>query len=116
MKKKERKKRIEEEVRKTLECFGQIERLESSPSFFTRLQARIRGLEEKPKHYVIPIFSVGFLRTALLVLIVVLNLVFSILILQQRKSQSENRNEYLSTLALFYDLNESKLELLHLYQ
>ena len=40
------KRNVHEEVEKTLEWLGREERIKSDPYFFTRLQARIRAMED----------------------------------------------------------------------
>ena len=42
----DRKKKIEQEIAKTLEQFDRVERLPEDPYFYTRLQARLKSREE----------------------------------------------------------------------
>ena len=100
-------KRIEEEIDKTLRCLDEIEEIEASPFFFTRLQARIREQEEEKVSFITRLFGVRGLRPALLGLVVVLNLVSAAFIWQRVHGRFEDRSQYLSALVEEYSLNVS---------
>ncbi|MFC2157748.1 hypothetical protein ACFLT9_07930 [Acidobacteriota bacterium] len=112
MTKSKSRERIEEEVRKTMDTFDQMEEIECSPSFLTRLEGQIRESEKQPKRNFIPIFNPGFIRAALLSVAIFVNLTFSILALRSGKPQLDNREEYISTIASYYDMNSSGLDTL----
>ncbi len=108
----ERKEHIEQEVEKTLRCFETIENIESDPFFYTRLQAKIRDLEEKKKPARHPGFSIGYyLRPALLVLLVVFNILSAVLVFRGSDTQSDVRQYYLTTFADEYALNQDEYDL-----
>ena len=96
-----RKQKIEQEVEKTLQCFDQIDKIEPSPWFSTRLQARIRSLEDRTERPVLPLFTLKVLKPALLALIVFLNLV-TMFVVFQRESASTRKSELISSFASEY--------------
>jgi hypothetical protein len=102
-----RKKRIEEEVDKTLSCLDENEEIEVSPFFFTRLQAAIRGQKEEKVSFFTRLFGLQGLRPALLGLMVVLNLVSTVLIWQRIHRRATDRSQYLSALVDEYSLKGS---------
>lgn len=102
-----RKERIEQEVIKTLQCFDQMEKIKSSPLFYTRLQAKIRSLEDRHERFAFKIFSLNILRPAFLIFIVVLNLISAIYMLQGNSYQIDDRNEYISELADDYTFRQN---------
>jgi len=110
MNKAKQKEKIDREVQKTLECFDQVEQIEAGPSFFSRIQGKLRENEEKPGFQFAPPLKFGFLRTTFLLFIITVNLVLAILVLQKGKSQPENRTEYISVIASYYDLKSDSMD------
>ena len=112
MTKSKRKEMIEEEVRMTMDTLDRMEEIECSPAFLTRLEGQIREFENQPKESFIPFFKAGFLRAALLLIAILINLTFSILAFRGGKTQLDDRKEYISTIASYYDMNSSGLDTL----
>ncbi len=111
MKETKRKERIEEEVKKTLVCFDFGERIETSSTFFVKLGTKIRNLEAKSGDQKIPFFRPGLLRVSLVVMLAALNLVFAILVFRTGREQPGNREDYISSIVSYYNLNQSSPDL-----
>lgn len=110
MEKKTKKERIETEVEKTLACFDKAERLETSPHFSIRLLARIRDLDSRTKTLARPVFFYRLLRPALLVLMIAINIIFTFLMFNSGKTQTEAREDAISAIASYYDFQKSDLD------
>lgn len=110
MKKKSRKEKIEKEVQKTLECFDQIETIKSSSAFFTRIQGRIQESEKKSGRQGFLFLRAGFLKSAMLMIIIVLNFFFFIQAFKSGKTQPETREKYISSMASYYNLKSNNLD------
>lgn len=88
---------VQNEVRKTMDFLDKMPKLEGNPFMFTRIQSRLadetsgRSLQEGSRAWTI-------VRSALLVLLVVSNLVTIIQTLKDSTPQAMNRQEALSTL------------------
>jgi hypothetical protein len=103
---------IAQEVMKTLQCFEHRESIECSPFFSTRVLARIRRLEEEKRvRSLRKVFSLSYLRPALLILIVVLNIVSAIMIFQGSRDHIDVRGQYLTAFANEYGLNQQQYDL-----
>ena len=98
----DREKRIEEAIEQTLQGFEAAERLQANPFFFTRLRARIEGLDRGATRAYRP--ALGFLRLASLVLLVVLNVVTATCFLKSDPSEAYERGELISAFAQEYAL------------
>lgn len=110
MENKMKKDRIEAEVEKTLACFERNERLENDPYFSTRLLARIRDLDSRTKTLIKPAFLYRLLRPALLGLMIVVNVFFSVLMLNSGRARTEARKNAISAMASYYDVQKSDLD------
>ena len=88
---------VQEEVRKTLDFLDKMPKLEGNPFMFTRIQSRLadetggRSLQEGSRAWTL-------VRSALLVLLVVSNIVTIVETLRDSAPQAMNRQEALSTL------------------
>ena len=102
-----KKARIEEEVEKTLQCFETTEKVEPNPFFYTRLQAKIRSIEEKKESSKKSGLSLA-LRPALLLCLVVINLLSAVLVFRESDSQADIREYYLTTFAEEYALKQDE--------
>ena len=106
------KAQIEQEVMKTLECFEQRTPIECNPFFSTRVMARIRSLEEtQHARSLRRVFSLGYLRPALLALIVVLNIASAIIVFRGTQTQTNGREQYLTAFADEYAMNQQEYDL-----
>ncbi len=106
-----KKEQIENEVQKTLQSFDQKETIECSPFFYTRLQDKIRRLEEKKRFSARQIFSRRVLLPAFVVFIVLFNILSLALVSRKSASQSDIRKEYISELAEEYAMSLSEYNL-----
>jgi hypothetical protein len=105
------KDQIEQEVMKTLQCFEHREFIECNPFFSTRVLARIRHLaEEKKARSLRKVFSPSYLLSALLVLILALNIVSAIIIFRGSSDQMDVRDQYLTAFADEYAFNQNEYD------
>jgi hypothetical protein len=116
MEKKTKKDRIETEVEKTLACFNEAERLETDPHFSTRLMARIRDLNSRTKTVAKPVFLYRLLRPALLVLMIAINIIFSVLMFSSGRAQTEERKDAISSMASYYDFQKNDFDSFMVYK
>ena len=106
----ERKKRIEEEVDKTLESFDTFERIEPSPFFTTRLQARIKEFEQRQERTLSSWFRPSRLRPALIAVLLVLNLLSAVTVIrlfQASRMMTSDREQYLAAVVEEYGLDQN---------
>lgn len=107
-----RKERIEQEIDKTLQCFETFQKIEPNPFFYTRLQARIRSVEEQKVRSKHPIFTLSYLRPALLVFLVALNVLSAILVFRgDTTDQTDTRSQYITAFAEEYALTQEEDDL-----
>jgi hypothetical protein len=81
--------KIEQEVQKTLAQFERAERLRPGPFFHTRIEARLREMDEAGSW--IPVF--GILKSALLVLLVACNVATAAVLLRSGDSGETDRTD-----------------------
>jgi hypothetical protein len=108
--KNERKARIEKEVEKTLQQLDRFEKLENDPFFYTRLQAKLKGMQDRPILSVTESFVSRYLRSAFLVLLFVLNLVSAMVVFHNHNSQSDSQITNISSFADEYSLNDKSYD------
>lgn len=94
-----RKQKIEQEVQKTLESFDQAERLKTNPFFYTRLKVRIDNVSTQKKKIRGWEIVWGFVKPALLLLIVALNIFTVTLFMKNRNNESSSREQLLDAFA-----------------
>lgn len=97
---------IEQEIERTLLCFDEAERLKADPFFYTRLQTRIKDLEERKGFSLQGLLNVKVLRPALLTLVIVMNIVTTFVVFQKVDRQTDYRDQYLTSFAEEYSLNQ----------
>lgn len=109
-----KKEKIEQEVQRTLEGFDQAERLKSNSFFYTRLKAQIDDLHSQMQKIRSWELTWGFLKPALLFLIIALNIVTATLFLKNRNNESSSRGQLLNAFAqeLTLDSNQYNPNLL----
>lgn len=97
--------RIEQEIAKTLACLYKIENIEVDPFFYNRLQARMEYLAEPPGgQWFRRLFSSQMVRTAFLILLIIINFVSAGLAFQNNRSPLDTRQVQLSTVVEEYSL------------
>jgi hypothetical protein len=99
-----KKKQIEEEVKKTLDLLDQVEEIEPNPYFYTRLQGRLRNQEAEQRSALFHIFRAKNLRLAFLAIVIVINIVSGIVFLQNGSYQTYDGSENLDAIAREYFL------------
>ena len=103
-----KKKKIEEEVQKTFESFGQAERLNANPFFYTQLMARIDNLQSKKHKYQDWELAGKVLKPALLLVLIALNFFSATLFFQNPTQDSANREQLLDFLGQELILDSSE--------
>lgn len=101
-----RKKRIEQEVEKTIQCFESAEKLEDNPFFYTRVKARIESRKKQSRKNLWQ-FSWGILKPAFFVLIVVINIVTVTIYFTSKQSQTNDQEQLLQAFAQEFTLDQS---------
>ncbi|MFC1764570.1 hypothetical protein ACFL6U_21195 [Planctomycetota bacterium] len=97
-----RQQKIEHEVNQTLNAFDQAPHLQAGPWFARRVRKRLDSDEAAIPLNVGDAWHLGWLRPALLVLIVTLNLVTAVVAFQRSDDVSEARETYVNSLASDY--------------
>lgn len=105
----DRKKRIEQEINKTLEVFDLEEKLPHNPQFFAQLQTR---MEEKPKERVV----FATLRPVLLAALLIFNIVTAISYINNGGiiAQDISEQDPYELLANDFNLNQDQIDLLNI--
>jgi len=101
-----KREQIEREVSKTLQCLDNMETIETSPDFFSRLQDKIERLDSRRVHWFEAVFSKAGLRPAFLILMIVLNAYSAAMILQNGSHEIVDRQTNLETIAAEYNMIE----------
>ena len=101
-----KKKKIKQEVEKTLQCFDNAEKLEENPFFYTRVKARIDSQEKETKRNARQIAWV-VLKQAFLILIVALNIYTITAFFTSKQSQVSNQDQLLNAFAQEFSLDQS---------
>ena len=100
---------IEDEVNKTLECFGTFEQIEPNSFFAARVHAHIEALERR-KAEKKALVRFGRLRAVLVAVMLVLDILSAmtaVTMLQTKGTQPENRKQYLAAVIEEYSLNQN---------
>ena len=79
----DKRKRVQEEVEKTMACLDQMENLEAGPYFYTRVESRMRSKKREEKIKLPGFLGVRVLKPALLLLLLMVNLISVILLLEK---------------------------------
>lgn len=100
----EKRKRVEEEVDKTLSLMDRLETLETDPYFFTRLKAAIATGDRQRKR--LPGFGpvVEVLKPAFVALLIILNLLSILLVTGGNSDATVEKDIYITALAQDYSL------------
>jgi hypothetical protein len=101
-----RKKKIEKEVEKTLQCFEQAEKLADNPFFYTRVKARIEG-RKAPARKNVWQFGWSVLKPAFLILIVALNILTVTIYFTSNQSLTSDQDQLLQAFAQEFALDQS---------
>ena len=102
---------IEHEVMKTLESLDEVEDIEVSPFFFTRVRAKIQEAEQRKVRSSRSLFVPAKLRLAGIIVLVAINLASFISLWQSSYTQTDDRQTYLSTFADEYGLTQDEGDL-----
>ena len=101
-----RKKKIEHEVEKTLQCFDSAEKLEENPFFYTRVKARIESRNNEAGKSLWQ-FGWSILKPAFLVLIIVINIITVTMYFTSKQSQTGYQEQLMQTFAQEFSLDQS---------
>jgi hypothetical protein len=103
----DRKEHIEAEITRTLRCLDQMERVEGSPFFYARLQARMEKFYDRPEHWYHSLFRRFSLRPALLVLMLALSIISAVAVFHRDEYRSGDRQAKIKAIAEEYSLGQS---------
>ena len=108
----DRKKKIEEEIARTLDAFDRVERLPEDPYFYTRLQARLRERETDK----IGLFK--FLRPAIVTALLIVNIVTAFFYLSADTSgqTTDSRQQIVLLLSKELGIEQSENTIFNLFE
>ena len=106
----ERRKRIDQEVERTLACFDDLETINPSPFFNTRLEAKLESHHKGKELFLIGIFNRVALRPVLIACLIILNVCSSVILFRGDGNQTESRKENLKAFASSYSLIQTEDE------
>jgi len=109
----EKKKKIEHEVDKIIQCFDQPEDIEINPFLVMRVNAAIRDLENKQHEPGIFSTFEHLLRPAFIVGIIVVNLVTAGFIIKNEINQSTSKSQVLYSFAEEYSFTQCDYDILN---
>ncbi len=101
-----RKIKIKKKVERAFQCLDEIENIECSPFFYTRLQSKIKGLNYKRKHWYDTLSDKFAFRPAFLAVVVLVNIISAVAVLKNGDDQSGSRVELISEISEEYSLNQ----------
>jgi cytochrome c-type biogenesis protein CcmH/NrfG len=102
-----KRKNIEEQVEKTLECFKQVQSIEPNPFFYTRLEAEIESRQRQQNQSENRLITLNVIWPVFLALIIAINIISAVILFQNGEYQLEDRKEYLAAFAEEYSFNQS---------
>lgn len=102
---------IEQEVMKTLASLDEVEDIEVSPFFFTRIRAKTQEAERRKACSARSLFGPAKLRLAGVAVLVVINIVSFVSLWQTSYTQTDDRQTYLSAFADEYGLTQEEPDL-----
>ncbi len=106
--------KIEEEIEKTLRSVDNTEKIECSPFFYTKLMGRIESKEKSQEQSEFKFNIRDYLRPALLILIITLNILTGIFIYENSAGQKSERIEYIESLSKEFSIQQSNYTLTNL--
>lgn len=77
------KKRLNQEVEKTLDSLSDLDTIDVGPFFFTRLQSRLTGADSKPEPGLLGVPFAGRLAAGLVALVVILNIATAVVAIRK---------------------------------
>ena len=110
----EKKKKIEQEVAKTLQYLEKKENIACSPYFQARLMARIKVEEKNKSSLLIKYFTKPALISTIFVAFILINMSSMLWALKESIEEKYDRDTYLSTFAQEYSLNTNYTDLITL--
>jgi hypothetical protein len=99
-----REKRIEQEAASTLQYLDRVEDIEPGPFFYARVNAKIDAFNKTREHRFSRLFGMQMLRTAFIVLLILVNLFSAVKILQWVNVRFDSRVENITAVARAYFL------------
>ena len=109
-----KKHKIEEVIDMTLSSVDRNEKIECTPFFYTKLMGRIESQEKSRERSELKFNIRDYLRPALLVLIVAVNLLTGIFIYKNSTEQISERTEYIESLSKEFSIQQSNYTLTNL--
>ena len=106
--------KIEEEIDMTLSSVDSNEMIECSPYFYTKLMGRIESQGKSQEQSEVTFNIRDYLRPALLISIVAVNILTGIFIYKNSTEQISERTEYIESLAKEFSIQQSNYTLTNL--
>jgi hypothetical protein len=98
---------IYEEVYKTLHSLEDIKKTEVNPFFYTRLMGNLVSRQKQNLHSKYRVSIVNYLRPALLVLLVVINIIYAISFFQSGTNGTNESSENIKNFVKEYNLSQT---------
>lgn len=111
-----KKERIEAEIARTLGCLDEIETIEPSPFFYSRLAAHLESQASIENTFSARFFSMSALKPALIGCFIILNICTAALLSQGTSSKSISREDSLAALAEEYQLIQTDNQIKELFE
>lgn len=105
------KKRIEQDVDKTIACFDHADRIKGDPYFYVRVMGKILAQEQQERYSASWLPRMSLLRPVLPSAIVIVNVVTVALVLGSGTLNARNRETRLTALAERYSLSQDAYSL-----
>ena len=103
--------KIEEEITKTIQSIDSIENIECTPFFYTKLMGRIESQKKSREQSEFTFNIRDYLRPALLISIVTVNILTGIFIFKNSTEKISERTEYIESLAKEFSIQQSNYTL-----
>jgi len=101
---------IEREVERTLACLEDIETIEPSPYFYTRLAARLEESLPAGEPFPIRLFRRPAFKPALVAALILINVGSALILFRGEAPEEQTRAESLASVARLYGLVETNTE------
>ena len=112
----DKKDRITREIDRTLGCLEEIDTIDPSPFFYSRLAARLESNASIENTFSARFFSMNALKPALIGCLIIINICTAALLSQGTSTETISREESLTTLAEEFLLIQTNNQIKELFE
>jgi hypothetical protein len=112
----DRKDRIKREIERTLGCLEEIDTIDPSPFFYSRLAANLESHVSIENTFSARFFRLSALKPALIGGLIIINIATATLISQGTSTETISREESLTTLAEEYQLVQTDNQIKEIFE